>query len=236
MFYDEEKEIIKEEEAECCDFYRNIRILMIVTNADKLDENHKTGVWFEEFAVPYLRLKDKGYFITVASLKGGKAPLDPASDNLIDDIKWHDAKKALEDTTPLESIDYNFYDALVIPGGHGPMIDLAQSELMGEIVNNFDNNNKLIAAICHGPAALLPAGKEFLEGRKVTCFTNEEEKEANKASVIPFSLEDSLKEKGALFLEMPAGEINVVKDQNLITAQNYQSVEEFTCTILDSLA
>lgn len=236
MQNNDENEITEQESAESCEFYRPIRILMLVTNCDKFGSEHKTGVWFEEFAVPYLRFKEEKYFVTVASLKGGKAPLDPASTNLIDDIKWHDAKKALEDTTPLESIDYTFYDALVIPGGHGPMFDLAKSDLTGEIVNYFDSKNKLIAAICHGPAGLLPAGTEFLDGRKLTCFTNAEEIAAKKDSLVPFSLEDSLKEKGATFIEMPEGEVNVVLDQNLITAQNYQSVEQFTSEIIDFLS
>ena len=225
MFNSDENIEIEEEFAESCELAKSAKILMVVTNTDHFDEHHKTGVWFEEFAIPYLAFEKEGYFITVASLKGGKAPLDPASDNLIDDIKWNKAKKALEDTTPLESIDYTFYDAIVLPGGHGPMFDLAKSELLGEIVSYFDEKNKIIAAVCHGPAGLLTAekdGKPFVSGRTLTAFTNEEEIAYKKDQLTPFMLEDALVERGAVFENGGVGAVNVIEDRTLCK-NNYQS-------------
>lgn len=238
MFNSDENIEIEEEFAESCELAQSAKILMVVTNTDHFDEHHKTGVWFEEFAIPYLAFEKEGYFITVASLKGGKAPLDPASDNLIDDIKWNKAKKALEDTTPLESIDYTFYDAIVLPGGHGPMFDLAKSELLGEIVSYFDEKNKIIAAVCHGPAGLLTAekdGKPFVSGRTLTAFTNEEEIAYKKDQLTPFMLEDALVERGAVFENGGVGAVNVIQDGNLITGQNFQSAELFAKTIINHL-
>lgn len=238
MFNSDENIEIEEEFAESCELAQSAKILMVVTNTDHFDEHHKTGVWFEEFAVPYLAFEKEGYFVTVASLKGGKAPLDPASDNLIDDIKWNKAKKALEDTTPLESIDYTFYDAIVLPGGHGPMFDLAKSELLGEIVSYFDEKNKIIAAVCHGPAGLLTAekdGKPFVSGRTLTAFTNEEEIAYKKDQLTPFMLEDALVERGAVFENGGVGAVNVIQDGNLITGQNFQSAELFAKTIINHL-
>ena len=238
MFNSDENIEIEEEFAESCELAKSAKILMVVTNTDHFDEHHKTGVWFEEFAIPYLAFEKEGYFITVASLKGGKAPLDPASDNLIDDIKWNKAKKALEDTTPLESIDYTFYDAIVLPGGHGPMFDLAKSELLGEIVSYFDEKNKIIAAVCHGPAGLLTAekdGKPFVSGRTLTAFTNEEEIAYKKDQLTPFMLEDALVERGAVFENGGVGAVNVIEDSNLITGQNFQSAELFAKTIINHL-
>ena len=238
MFNSDENIEIEEEFAESCELAKSAKILMVVTNTDHFDEHHKTGVWFEEFAIPYLAFEKEGYFITVASLKGGKAPLDPASDNLIDDIKWNKAKKALEDTTPLESIDYTFYDAIVLPGGHGPMFDLAKSELLGEIVSYFDEKNKIIAAVCHGPAGLLTAekdGKPFVSGRTLTAFTNEEEIAYKKDQLTPFMLEDALVERGAIFKNGGVGAVNVIEDSNLITGQNFQSAELFAKTIINHL-
>lgn len=229
---------IEEEFFEGCELRPATRVLMIVTNVDHIDEHHKTGVWFEEFAVPYLMFLKEGFFVTVSSLKGGKAPLDPASDHLREDIKWKAAKKILEDTTPLESIDYKLYDAIVLPGGHGPMFDLANSELMGEIVNYFSEKSRVIAAICHGPAGLLTAEKDgvpFVSGRKLTAFTNEEEKCAKMDGLTPFFLEDALKEKNAFFMQTNGGEINVVEDDNLITAQNHQSSAPFAQTVINHL-
>lgn len=238
MFNSDENIEIEEEFAESCELAQSAKILMVVTNTDHFDEHHKTGVWFEEFAVPYLAFEKEGYFVTVASLKGGKAPLDPASDNLIDDIKWNKAKKALEDTTPLESINYTFYDAIVLPGGHGPMFDLAKSELLGEIVSYFDEKNKIIAAVCHGPAGLLTAekdGKPFVSGRTLTAFTNEEEIAYKKDQLTPFMLEDALVERGAVFENGGVGAVNVIQDGNLITGQNFQSAELFAKTIINHL-
>lgn len=238
MFNSDENIEIEEEFAESCELAQSAKILMVVTNTDHFDEHHKTGVWFEEFAIPYLAFEKEGYFVTVASLKGGKAPLDPASDNLIDDIKWNKAKKALEDTTPLESIDYTFYDAIVLPGGHGPMFDLAKSELLGEIVSYFDEKNKIIAAVCHGPAGLLTAekdGKPFVSGRTLTAFTNEEEIAYKKDQLTPFMLEDALVERGAVFENGGVGAVNVIEDSNLITGQNFQSAELFAKTIINHL-
>ena len=71
-----------EEIIESCELERPVRVLMVVTNADEIgEEKHKTGVWFEEFAVPYLEFLKEGYFVTTASLKGGKAPIDKRSEN-----------------------------------------------------------------------------------------------------------------------------------------------------------
>lgn len=237
--YDSDENKIEEEIFEECELRFTPRVLMVVTNVDKFDEHHKTGVWFEEFARPYLAFLEEGYFVTVASLQGGKAPLDPASDHLLDDLKWKEAKGALEDTTPLESIDYTLYDALVIPGGHGPMFDLAKSELMGEVVSYFDSKSRVIAAICHGPAALLTAKRGevwFVDGKRMTCFTNDEEQCSKLDGLTPFSLEDELKKKGAFFIQNDEGKVNVVEDQNLITAQNYQSTQTFTNTIIKHLS
>lgn len=228
-----------EEIFEACELESPVRVLMVVTNADEIgEEKHKTGVWFEEFAVPYLEFLKEGYFVTTASLKGGHAPIDKKSENFIDDIKWKAAKQALEDTIPLESVDYTLYDAIVFPGGHGPMVDLARSEFIGEIINYFCEKNKIIAAICHGPAGLLTAeknGRAFVEGKRLTCFTNEEEKSAKMDKVIPFSLEDALKDRGAIFVKADAGKINIVEDDNLITAQNFQSAEQFAKTVISHL-
>ena len=244
--YDENKDKdydLNIEDIESCSFeraYEPRKILMIVTSADEFDDKHKTGVWFEEFAVPYNKFKDAGYIITAASPKGGAAPIDPASENIINDIKWKDAKETLGDTVPLETVDYTLYDAVVLPGGHGPMFDLAKSELMGEIISHFARHDKLIAAICHGPAGLLPAKQEdglaFVDGRRVTCFTNDEEELAKKDKLVPFFLEDALKEQNAFFISKDDGEINIVEDANLITAQNFQSSAQFADAIIRYLS
>ncbi len=216
------------------------KILMIVTNTDKFDEHHRTGVWFEEFAIPYNKFIDQGCKVTVASINGGKSPIDPLSENLVEDIKWHKAKEILSHTEKLENVDYTHYDAIVFPGGHGPMYDLARSELVAKLIEYFAENDKLIAAICHGPAALLSAkqkdGLAFVNGRTLTCFTNDEEISAGKDKLVPYFLEDMLKNENAFFTADKNGAINVVEDGNLITGQNFQSSRQFAEAILNYLS
>ena len=222
------------ESCEMCNFEIHKTILIVVSDATKYNDGTETGVWFEEYAIPYSAFIDKGYEVITASPNGGKIPIDPKSFN----GNWHNAKKALENVKNLSSIDYKNYNALVLPGGHGPMFDLYKNDFLGKIINDFDSRGKLIAAICHGPAGLLSALKNnnnFLKGKKLTCFTNEEEFYSQKEGKIPFYLEDALKNSGALFVQGGINEINVVEDGNLITAQNYYSTGVFTKKILEYL-
>ena len=222
---------------DACDLPK--RVLIVVTNADEAENDIRTGVWLEEFAVPYIAFQKQEYMITIASPDGGVSPIDPASENLIKDIKWNEAKKALKDTIALDVVDFTVYDAIIFPGGHGPMFDLAKNETLGEIINYFNENHKLIAAVCHGPAGLLSAikdGVHFVQGRKLTCFTNAEEFAYKKQDMLPFFLEDALKAAGAIFIQDGVGKINVVIDDNLITAQNFQSSESFAQAIIKYLS
>ncbi len=218
------------ESCEMCNFEIHKSILIVVSDTSKLTDNTQTGVWFEEFAIPYFELINKGYEVTTASPNGGQIPIDPKS--LID--KYDSAKLALSNAKRLNSVDYQRYDAIILPGGHGPMFDLSNNELLGKIINDFDKREKLIAAICHGPAGLLSA-VNFVKNRKLTAFTNEEEFFSGNETKIPFYLEDALKNSGALFVQGNINEVNVVEDRNLITAQNYKSTELFTQKIIKYL-
>ena len=232
------EEIFEAEVCEICEIEKPKKILMVVTQADHFDKKHKTGLWFEEFAVPYLAFIEQGYTVIVATPAGGAAPLDPDSENLLDDIRWNKAKEALGDTEQLNTVDFTSCDAIVLPGGHGPMFDLYKNETLGEIINDFSERKKLIAAVCHGPAGLLAAKKDgipIVNGRKLTCFTNEEEYYYKKENLTPFFSEDALKDAGAEFVEGGIGEVNIVEDGNLITGQNFQSSKAFAHAIINYL-
>lgn len=238
---DEENFTIEEEMFAEVEPQKPSKILMVVTNVCEFDDKHhtKTGVWFEEFAVPYNEFIKNGFDVKVATLTGDIAPIDPASENLFEDIIWNDAKKALNDTHALDTIDYTEYDAIVLPGGHGPMYDLAKSDTLGRIINHFNREGKLIAAICHGPAGLLTAkvdGIPFVSGRKLTSFTNEEERKFKRDQLTPFFLQDALLDEGADFIEDEPGAVNIVTDGNLITGQNFQSSKDFAKAILNYLS
>ena len=215
------------------------KVLMVVTNVDSMNGVHATGLWLEEFAVPYIEFTNASYEITVASPLGGKSPLDPNS--LVEEIPaaWQALMGILETTEKLSDAAKGEYQALVIPGGHGPMFDLATDDLLASILKDFMEKNKLIGAVCHGPAALVRAaladGTSILAGKKVTGFSNEEEVTVQLDKLVPFLLEDQLKKLGASYSRKDMWQEYVVVDGNLITGQNPQSSTLFAKTIVKAL-
>lgn len=215
------------------------KILIVVTNTSETDDLHKTGVWLEEFAVPFLAFKEAGFTVTVASPLGGIAPIDENSLLCQNPTEWDYTKKDLDNTLKLSEIIYKDYDAIFLPGGHGPMFDLAQNDLLGEIVSYFYNMHKIVSAVCHGPAGLINAksltGEPIVKGMQLTSFTNREEKIVEKEKFVPFMLESRLKQLGAFFNEGEPFEENVIIDQNLITGQNPQSSKKIAEEIIKKL-
>lgn len=205
----------------------NKKILIVVTNSEGEGDIKESGVWLEEFAVPYLVFRDTGYEITVSSPLGGLAPVDENSMSCSNPVEWDECIKILRNTTRLSEIDYKKYDALFLPGGHGPMFDLAKDLLLKEIVEYFYENRKIISAICHGPAGLILAqdksGESILKGKKVTSFTNKEEKIQKMEEAVPFLLETELRKLGANFEDAGPWSEHVVDYHNIITGQNPQS-------------
>lgn len=225
------------------------KILIVVTNASAEDDlnNKKTGVWLEEFAVPYYVFKyasntEFKINVTVASPLGGKAPVDPNSLECKNPTEWDYTIKELDNTTKLSDVDYETYDAIFLPGGHGPMFDLANDELLGRIVSHFYNSHKVVAAVCHGPAGLINAktesGEPIVKGMQITSFTNAEEKQIEKQDIepaVPFMLESKLRHLGGIFIAGAPWEENVIADENLITGQNPASSEKLAHTIIKKL-
>lgn len=208
------------------------RILMVLTSHSSIPRlTYTTGVWLGEFTDPYYEFIDKKHEVTLVSPKGGEPPLDPKS-KLTEDItasnkrfmKDEDAKKKFENTLKLSDVKASDFDGIFYPGGHGPMWDLAQDEYNAQLLLDFYRDNKSIGAVCHGPAALLLAAEKepsLLQGKKVTAFSNLEEKLAGLFSVIPFKLEDRLKSLGCLYekASIPYTS-NVVVSGKLVTGQN----------------
>lgn len=205
------------------------KILIVTTNfaGNETTTMNHTGVWLEEFATPYLVFKETGYDITVASPLGGLSPVDENSMSCSNPEEWDICIKILRNTTGLSEVNYKEYDVLFIPGGHGPMFDLANDVLLQEIVEYFYDKNKIISAVCHGPAGLVLAkdknGNSILKDKKVTCFTNKEEKIVKHEEDVPFLLETRLRELGARFEDAAPWSEHVCTDGNIITGQNPQS-------------
>lgn len=215
-------------------------ILIIVTGHAELSDQRRTGLWLEEYAVPAAIFKAQGKSVTVASLNGGAAPIDPESLPEQPDTTAITAQQELQDTRPLDTLDLSQFDAVFFPGGHGAMFDLPGSGQIGSTISDFLQSGRIVGAVCHGPAALVGArledGTPVVQGRKLTSFTNEEERAVGLDSAMPFLLQSRLSELGAEFVTSPNWNDHVIVDGTLITGQNPQSSASTAQAILDALA
>lgn len=214
---------------------------MVVTTADNMNNEHSTGLWLSEFGEAYVEFANAGYAITVASPKGGKAPVDDRS--LEGEVPQEilDTAKYLENTLKLEEInDLDGFDAIFLPGGHGTMFDLPENTKLQEIIRDLYEQNKVVAAVCHGPAGLvgvkLSDGTPLVAGKKVTAFTDAEEVATTLDQYMPFLLETRMRELGAQFVAAENWSDHVQRDGQLITGQNPQSTVSVAKEVLKQLA
>ena len=224
-----------------------MKIVMVLTSHSELgNTGKKTGFWIEEFAAPYYVFLDSGASITVASPKGGQPPIDPSSDTpenqtpaVIRFKADKNLQKILSETHLLSTISSNDYDAIFYPGGHGPLWDLTNDADSINLIGQFWNSKKPIAAVCHAPSVLLnvkdDAGTYLVKGKKITGFTNSEEAAVGLTEVVPFLLENELKAKGGIYSKKEDWASYVVKDGMLITGQNPASSEAAAKELLQLL-
>lgn len=222
-------------------------VLFVLTSHDELgNTGEKTGFWLEEFATPYYNLLDKGVKITVASPKGGKSPIDPRSkkessqtDATKRFLNDKDSQYIINNTMKLENIKADDFDAVFYPGGHGPLWDLAENETSINLIEQFNKQGKPMAFVCHGPGVLKDVknteGEPLVKGKKVTGFTNTEEEAADLSNVVPFKVEDMLKENGGIYSKTDNWNAKVIKDGNLITGQNPASSKQIAEKLYESL-
>jgi len=222
------------------------KVLFVVTSNDKLgNTGEKTGFWSEEFAAPYYELLDKGIEITIATPLGGQPPIDPKSADpasATEDTKRFDADNALQEklknTHKLSTINQKDYDAVFYPGGHGPLWDLVEDKNSIALIEDFYNNNKPVAFVCHAPAVLKNVkvkGEYLVKDKKVTGFTNEEEEAVGLTKVVPFLLEDALIKNGGKFSKGATWQPYAVEDGLLITGQNPASSKLVAGKLLEKL-
>ena len=225
-----------------------MRILMVLTSHDKLgDTGEKTGFWLEELAAPYYVLKDAGVDITLVSPKGGLPPLDPKSD--LPDFQTEDTKRFVDDaiaqqqlanTVSLASIDASAFDAVFYPGGHGPLWDLTNDKHSIELIVSLITANKPVASVCHAPAVLLKVksadGQPLIHNKNITAFSNSEEDAVGLTNVVPFLLEDEIKQSGAVYHKGEDWASFVQVDGLIITGQNPASSAETAKALLQLLS
>ncbi|MGO6939896.1 type 1 glutamine amidotransferase domain-containing protein [Rhizobium johnstonii] len=225
-----------------------MKILMVLTSHDELgDTGRKTGFWLEEFAAPYYAFLEAGADITVVSPKGGQPPLDPKSDEpgfqTDQTRRFHadpDAQAVLASTVKLASVSHDDYDAVFYPGGHGPLWDLAEDKNSIALIQSLYQAGKHVAFVCHAPGVLHHVkaldGTPLVQGRQVTGFKNSEEDGVGLTQVVPFLVEDMLKENGGIYSSGDDWTSYAVQDGLLITGQNPGSSVETAGILLAALA
>jgi putative intracellular protease/amidase len=225
-----------------------MKILMVLTSHDQLgDTGRKTGFWLEELAAPYYVFKDAGAGIVLASPQGGRPPLDPKSSEPSSQTDAtrrfeadSDALSALSNTTKLDAVTHDAFDAVFYPGGHGPLWDLAEDPTSITLIETTLGARKPVALVCHAPGVLRhaksPDGTPLVQGKAVTGFTNSEEEAVGLTEVVPFLVEDELRRNGGRFSKLGDWAPHVVTDGLLITGQNPASSGPAAERLLDRLA
>lgn len=208
------------------------RILIIVSNANAIGPNNRrTGIFLPEVAHPYAEFDKANYQIDFASLTGDTPYLDAL--NLVNDPQnlefltgkgWAAMQKAIK----LADADVKSYDAIFVPGGLAPMVDMPENALLKKVIKETYERNAVVGAVCHGPVSLLNVklsnGTYLVNGKNITSFTDEEEKGYAIADV-PFLLESALTKQGAKFHAAAVWTAHSIADGNLVTGQNPASAK-----------
>ncbi|MBL0682947.1 type 1 glutamine amidotransferase domain-containing protein [Aquimarina mytili] len=207
------------------------KILAVVTSTDVMGNTDKsTGYELSELARAYYTFEANGFEVDIASPKGGNPPvvIDDEDMGVYDFAFLNDsiAQYKASHTIKIEDVIAEDYKAIFFAGGKGAMFDFPNNKTIQTIVKNYYQNNKVIGAVCHGPAALvnviLDNGRPLLANKKVSGFTNKEELLliADAKSIFPFLLQDKIVEQGANFNEGAMYLEKISHDKNLITGQN----------------
>jgi putative intracellular protease/amidase len=234
---------------------RRPRVLIVAANpATSTTTGWPVGFWAAELFHPYYEFTKKRYEITVASPEGGKLEIDSASDPR-DESRWSaddmismgavntpEIMALLEDTPALRDLDLDHYDALVVIGGQGPMFQFREHEDLKAAIARFYEGEKPTACLCHGVAALIDVqlsdGSYLVEGKTVTGFANVEEDFSDKAvgqTLMPYRVEEALRERGANYIQAGLFKAFAVRDQNLITGQQQYSGEKVAKLVTEAL-
>lgn len=228
------------------------KVLFIVSGATywvlKDGTRYATGYWAEEFAVPYKKITEAGHEVVVATPGGVTPNVDMMSlrpsmaggeDGALELEAIIRSAEAMRRPLQLSDVRLEDYDAVYLPGGHGPMSDLAWDADVGRLLTAQLASGNPLFIVCHAPAAMLATrihGESPFKGYRVTGFTNEEEEGVGLAPRAPWLLETDLKEKvGVDFSRGPIWEPYMVEDRNLVTGQNPASAAILADRLLEIL-
>lgn len=220
------------------------KVLIVVSSEGRDQGKTRPGFEMDEFAQAWLLLRANGLDVDVASPAGGPVEADrynPKHDYNARLAADPEALAALRQTRATAGLKAGDYRAVLVMGGKGAMFDLPKDPGLQTLLREMDRKGAVIAAVCHGPAALAEVrradGKPLVEGRRLTGFSNEEEQAFGKQWAAQFSwlLEDKLKAQGARWEEASLMMPKVVVDGQLITGQNPYSTTAMTEAVLRAL-
>ena len=222
------------------------KILAVVTSTNTMGTSGKvTGYELTELARAYYVFQANGFTVEIASPRGGKAPvvLDDDDMGIFDYAFLNDsiAQHKTSHTIPLDKVVAENYEAIFFVGGKGAMFDFPENKHIQSIVRELYQADKVVGAVCHGPAALVMVmqdnGRPLLENKKVSSFTNDEELLLipDAETIFPFLLQDKLSEQGARFNQGAMYLEQISHDKNLVTGQNPWSTWKLAETMVAQL-
>ena len=227
------------------------KILAIATNANPLLHGKPTGLWLSELTHFLEMIERAGFGYDVASPLGGKIPIDERRKNLEGQLKSdstnarfmaNDAfQNQLEASLACSDIDPKAYVALYLSGGHGTMFDFRSSAPLQRVITEMHAAKAPLSGVCHGVSGFIDSvdnqGNVIVHGKRVTGFSNFEDALDGSKKLMPFLLEDALKEQGAHYKKnlIPFTR-RVEADGPLITGQNPQSAREVGAQVVAALA
>jgi putative intracellular protease/amidase len=204
------------------------KILLVLTSHNALGNTGKdTGFYLPEVTHPEAVFARAGLEVEYVSPKGGRAPaigLDLA--DLINKKFLENAEKVakIKNTLHPSQIIPSYYDAIFYAGGHGTMWDFPENKELARITATIYDRGGVVGAVCHGAAGLmniqLADGTYLVAGKKLACFTNEEEAAVGLTDIVPFLLESKLVARGAMVEKAANFQKKVVTSDRLVTGQN----------------
>jgi putative intracellular protease/amidase len=148
----------------------------------------------------------------------------------------------LERTPKLADLDLDEFDAIMVAGGQSPMFTFRENEDLAGAIRRFYESERPTAVYCHGSAALvdlrLSDGSYLVEGKTVTGFANAEEEFSDSfvgQKVMPWRVEDVLKERGANYVQGGLFKPFAVRDGRLITGQQQYSRRKVAQMVIEAL-
>jgi putative intracellular protease/amidase len=224
------------------------KALIIATNQAELNKHGKTGgkatgAFASEITAAYYDFIDASMQVDIASIKGGKIPIEPQSLSYF--LKTFEDKKFLQDpelkekvknSKKITDIDFTTYDIIFLAGGWGAAYDLGYSDDLGQKISDaYYTGNSIIGGVCHGPLGLIRAkdkdGNLLVAGRRMTAVTDKQIKQLF-ITATPQHPEAELRKAGALFesqsklIDMFATHVVTDDEKRFVTGQNQNSGHE----------